>query len=693
VKRVFRGPWLWIVVAVVAVLLALEFLAPGGGHDEIPTSRMAEYIEAGEVKEITFIDGDQTIEATLDEGTRESGDQVMTHYIQGQQEGLIELVDKQIAAGEIEKSNSENPQPSLLGSILATLLPFALIILLFIFLMNNVQGGGRGVMQFGKSKAKMITKDMPKTTFSDVAGCDEAIEELGEIKEFLSEPAKFQAVGAKIPKGVLLYGPPGTGKTLLARAVAGEAGVPFYSISGSDFVEMFVGVGASRVRDLFEQAKENAPAIVFIDEIDAVGRHRGAGMGGGHDEREQTLNQLLVEMDGFDVRGGVILIAATNRPDVLDPALLRPGRFDRQIGVDAPDLAGRKRILDVHARGKPLAPDVELMAVARRTPGFSGADLANVLNEAALLTARNNEKLITNYALDEAIDRVIAGPQRRTRLMNEKEKLITAYHEGGHALVAAALPGTDPVHKITILPRGRALGYTMVLPDEDKYSQPRSAMLDQLAYMLGGRAAEELIFHDPTTGAGNDIEKATNLARAMVTQYGMTERLGAIKLGESNSEPFLGRDLGHSRNYSEEIAAIVDEETKKLLTQAHQEAFDILAENRDVLDALVLALLDKETLDKDEVAEIFTALRLRPPRPAWTGSPTRVPSDVPPVEIPEEIRKRAQANGQPLNGAGPEDDRDSGQILTPPGPGGDVYGGSPVAPPNDPQPPQPPAGT
>ncbi|GAA4814634.1 ATP-dependent zinc metalloprotease FtsH [Nocardioides caeni] len=677
-------------MAVVTVVLALEFLAPGGGYDEVPTSKLASYIDEGKVKEITFIDGDQAIEATLDKGTRDQGDKVMAYYVLGQQEGIIAAVDEQVDKGTIAESNSKNPKPSLLGSILGTLLPFALIILLFIFLMNNVQGGGRGVMQFGKSKAKMITKDMPKTTFADVAGCDEAIEELGEIKEFLSEPAKFQAVGAKIPKGVLLYGPPGTGKTLLARAVAGEAGVPFYSISGSDFVEMFVGVGASRVRDLFEQAKENAPAIVFIDEIDAVGRHRGAGMGGGHDEREQTLNQLLVEMDGFDVRGGVILIAATNRPDVLDPALLRPGRFDRQIQVDAPDLSGRKRILDVHSRGKPLADDVELVSVARRTPGFSGADLANVLNEAALLTARNNLKLITAETLDEAIDRVIAGPQRRTRLMTEKEKLITAYHEGGHALVAAALPGTDPVHKITILPRGRALGYTMVLPDEDKYSQTRSEMLDKLAYMLGGRAAEELIFHDPTTGAGNDIEKATSLARAMVTQYGMTDRLGAIKLGDSNSEPFLGRDMGHQRNYSEDVAAIIDEETKNFLATAHQEAFDILVENRDVLDALVLALLDRETLDKEEVAEIFTALRLRPKRPAWTGSPDRIPSDIPPVEIPEEIRRRAEQNGQPV--AVP-DHGDGGQILTPPGPGGDVLGGSPVVPPTDPQPPAPPAGT
>ena len=687
-KRVFRGPWLWIVVAVLAVLLALEFLAPGGGHDEVTTSRMASYIEAGEVKEITFIDGDQKIEAELDEGTRDNGDLVMAYYIDGQQERLLDLVDEQVEADTIEAANSENPQPSVLGSLFITLIPFILIIALFIFLMNNVQGGGRGVMQFGKSKAKQITKDMPKTTFADVAGCDEALEELGEIKEFLSEPAKFQAVGAKIPKGVLLYGPPGTGKTLLARAVAGEAGVPFYSISGSDFVEMFVGVGASRVRDLFEQAKENAPAIVFIDEIDAVGRHRGAGMGGGHDEREQTLNQLLVEMDGFDVRGGVILIAATNRPDVLDPALLRPGRFDRQIQVDAPDLSGRKRILEVHSRGKPLGPDVDLTSVARRTPGFSGADLANVLNEAALLAARNGQKVIASSSLDEAIDRVIAGPQRRTRLMSEKEKLITAYHEGGHALVAAALPGTDPVHKITILPRGRALGYTMVLPDEDKYSQTRSEMLDKLAYMLGGRAAEEMVFHDPTTGAGNDIEKATSVARAMVTQYGMTERLGAIKLGENNSEPFLGRDLGHSRNYSEDVAAIVDEETKLLLAHAHQEAFDILEDNRDVLDDLVLALLDRETLDKAEVAEIFTPLRRRPERPAWTGSPTRVPSAIPPVEIPEAIRRRALNAASNGDGTG-EEHEGGGEILTPPGPGGDVHGAGPSVPPSDPTPPPP----
>src|SRR4051812_42812240 len=680
VKRILRGPWVWIVIAVVGVLLALQFLAPNGGYKQIDTSAMASEISDGSVKTVTFVDRDQTIQAE-----RDNGEKGTASWVLGQQRDLVAAAQAQVKKGEIEDYNVKVAKPSLLGQILGTLLPFVIIVVLFLFLMNQVQGGGGRVMQFAKSKAKLISKDMPKTTFADVAGCQEAIEELGEIKEFLQEPAKFQAVGAKIPKGVLLYGPPGTGKTLLARAVAGEAGVPFYSISGSDFVEMFVGVGASRVRDLFEQAKENAPAIVFIDEIDAVGRHRGTGMGGGHDEREQTLNQLLVEMDGFDVRGGVILIAATNRPDVLDPALLRPGRFDRQIQVDAPDLAGREQILKVHSRGKPLAEDVKLISVARRTPGFSGADLANVLNEAALLTARNNLKQITNETLDEAIDRVIAGPQRRTRLMSEKEKLITAYHEGGHALVAAALPGNDPVHKVTILPRGRALGYTMVLPDSDKYSQPRSQMLDQLAYMLGGRAAEEMVFHDPTTGAGNDIEKATSVARAMVTQYGMTERLGAIRLGEGASEPFLGRDLGHARNYSEEVAGIVDEETKKLLTTAHQEAFDILEENRDVLDSLVLQLLDKETLDKEQIAQIFVPLRRRPERPAWTGSPDRRPSTIPAVEIPAEIRARAAVNGfaPGLNGSSHDSGHDSesgegGVVVTPPGPGGDVHGGPPA---------------
>ncbi|TDO54259.1 cell division protease FtsH [Kribbella sp. VKM Ac-2527] len=632
VKRIFRGPLFWIVVAFLGVLVIGQLLTGSTGYKTEPTGQVVQLIQQATtssdktIKSVTLIDPDQEIRVEKTDGTK-----VRAHWVDGQANTLGTSLQTLFTDGKIERYDVENPKPSFIGQVFSTLIPFLLIAVVFIFLMNSMQGGGSRVMSFAKSKAKLITKDTPKTTFSDVAGCDEAIEELGEIKEFLQEPGKFQAVGAKIPKGVLLYGQPGTGKTLLARAVAGEAGVPFYSISGSDFVEMFVGVGASRVRDLFETAKTNAPAIVFIDEIDAVGRHRGAGLGGGHDEREQTLNQLLVEMDGFDVRGGVILIAATNRPDVLDPALLRPGRFDRQIAVDTPDLPGREQILKVHSRGKPMSENADLRAVARRTPGFTGADLANVLNEAALLTARLNKQQIDKNALDEAIDRVIAGPQRRTRLMSDKEKVLTAYHEGGHALVAAALPHSDPVHKVTILPRGRALGYTMVLPDEDKYSTTRSEMLDKLAYMLGGRAAEEMVFHDPTTGASNDIEKATALARAMVTQYGMTERLGAIKFGQDSSEPFLGRDIGSQRNYSEEIAAAVDEEVGKLIVNAHQEAFDILVENRAVLDHLVEELLEKETLDKGEIARIFEPVQRRDRRPAWTGSSTRVPSDQPPV--------------------------------------------------------------
>jgi cell division protease FtsH len=560
---------------------------------------------------------------------------VRSHFITGQGVELQNLLQEKTDAGQLPGGyNVVVPSENLLVTLFISLLPFALLILLMVFIFSQMQGGGGRLMNFGKSKAKAITKDMPQTTFEDVAGASEAVEELVEIKDFLSDAERFQKVGAKIPKGVLLYGPPGTGKTLLARAVAGEAGAPFYSISGSDFVEMFVGVGASRVRDLFEQAKANAPAIIFIDEIDAVGRHRGAGLGGGHDEREQTLNQMLVEMDGFDVTGGVILIAATNRPDILDPALLRPGRFDRQIAVERPDLNGRYEILKVHAKGKPITDDIDLMAVARRTPGFTGADLANVLNEAALLTARSDKTFIDDEALDEAIDRVIAGPQKRTRVMDEHEKTITAYHEAGHALVAAALPGNDPVHKITIMPRGRALGYTMVLPDQDKYSTTRSEMLNQLAYMLGGRAAEELIFHDPTTGAANDIEKATSVARSMVTQFGMTERLGAIKYGQEQSEVFLGRDMGHMRDYSEEVAAAIDEEVRGFIEAAHQEAYDVLVNNREILDAMVLALLERETLDKAEIEEIFAELKLQSPRPAWTGSARRAPDTRGPIPFP-----------------------------------------------------------
>ena len=483
-------------LAVLLVLLGSSLVSGLGAPGQVDTGAAVSDIQAGNVDTAVITDRDQVLDLTLKDGTK-----VRTSYVTGQGVNLQELLQQKADAGQLPGGyNVVVPSESLLMTLLVSLLPIALIVFLLFFFMGQMQGGGSRIMNFGKAKAKMFTKDMPQTTFADVAGAEEAVEELQEIKEFLAEPAKFQAVGAKIPKGVLLYGPPGTGKTLLARAVAGEAGVPFFSISGSDFVEMFVGVGASRVRDLFEQAKANAPAIIFVDEIDAVGRHRGAGLGGGHDEREQTLNQMLVEMDGFDATQNVIMIAATNRPDILDPALLRPGRFDRQIAVERPDLKGREAILEVHAKGKQMAEQVDLRAVARRTPGFTGADLANVLNEAALLTAREGKSFLDDFALDEAIDRVIAGPQKRTRVMDDEEKKITAYHEAGHALVAAALPGNDPVHKITILPRGRALGYTMVLPDQEKYSTTRSEMLNQLAYMLGGRAAEELIFHNPTTG-------------------------------------------------------------------------------------------------------------------------------------------------------------------------------------------------
>ena len=646
-KRFLRGPLFWILLAVMLVLVGSTLVSGIGGPERIDTSQAVADIQADRVESAVITDGDQVLELTLKDGTV-----VTSQYVTGQGVELQRLLQEKAAAGQLTGGyNVVVPQDNIFLSLLFTLLPFALLILLLFFFMSQMQGGGR-IMNFGKSKAKAVSKDMPKTTFADVAGADEAVEELEEIKEFLSEPAKFQAVGAKIPKGVLLYGPPGTGKTLLARAVAGEAGVPFFSISGSDFVEMFVGVGASRVRDLFEQAKANAPAIIFVDEIDAVGRHRGAGLGGGHDEREQTLNQMLVEMDGFDVSSGVILIAATNRPDILDPALLRPGRFDRQIAVDRPDLEGRYAILQVHARGKPIAEGVDLRAVARRTPGFTGADLANVLNEAALLTARMGGQLIDDDALDEAIDRVIAGPQKRTRVMDEQERMITAYHEGGHALVAAALPGSDPVHKITIMPRGRALGYTMVLPDQEKYSTTRSQMLNQLAYMLGGRAAEELIFHDPTTGASNDIEKATGLARAMVTQFGMTERLGAIRYGQEQGEVFLGRDMGHARDYSEEVAGAIDEEVRSLIETAHQEAYEILVNNRDILDRLVLELLEKETLDKGEVEAVFADLRLRSPRPAWTGSTLRQPDVRGPVVAPANGSSNGTAHGH-ANGHAP----------------------------------------
>jgi len=635
-KKITRNPLFYVLLIGIFLIVGFSLISSLNGAKQISTQEGLELLAGDTVTEVVNTDGDQRVDMTLSkefQGAKE----VQFYYVEARADEVVAAID---AAAPKDGFNDAVPRATWWDGLLSLMLPILLLGLLFWFLMSSAQGGGSKVMQFGKSRAKLVTKEMPQVTFDDVAGSDEAIEELEEIKDFLKDPSKFQAVGARIPKGVLLYGPPGTGKTLLARAVAGEAGVPFYSISGSDFVEMFVGVGASRVRDLFNQAKENAPAIIFIDEIDAVGRHRGAGLGGGHDEREQTLNQMLVEMDGFDPKANVIVIAATNRPDILDPALLRPGRFDRQIGVDAPDLKGRQRILEVHGRGKPLAEGVDLEVVARKTPGFTGADLANVLNEAALLTARSNAQLIDNRALDEAIDRVLAGPQRRTRVMKDKEKLITAYHEGGHALAAAAMNHTDPVTKVTILPRGKALGYTMVLPLDDKYSVTRNELQDQLTYAMGGRVAEEIVFHDPTTGASNDIEKATSIARKMVTEYGMTGDIGPVKLGQSSGEVFMGRDMGHGRDYSERLAERVDSQVRELIEQAHNEAYQVINDNREVLDRLALALLEKETLDHIELAEIFTDIKKLPPRPQWLSSEQRPVSTLPPVEVP---RRRDEA--------------------------------------------------
>ncbi|HEX9683874.1 MAG TPA: ATP-dependent zinc metalloprotease FtsH [Acidimicrobiales bacterium] len=596
-----------IIIAVVgfAVLALVGWLRSSDEPETLTYSEVIAAVQEGRVVEATIGDRDHEIRGTLTDDTEfestfvaESGDELVTIFADA---GVEVDVDQQ--------------KDSFWASLLFTYLPFLLLIGVFLFVMSSMQGGGNRVMQFGKAKTKSPVTDQPRVTFADVAGADEAVEELQEIKEFLEAPAKFQAIGAKIPKGVLLYGPPGTGKTLLARAVAGEAGVPFFSISGSDFVEMFVGVGASRVRDLFEQAKKSAPAIVFVDEIDAVGRHRGAGLGGGHDEREQTLNQLLVEMDGFDVRTGVILIAATNRPDILDPALLRPGRFDRQIVVDRPDLEGRKRILRVHAEGKPLDDEVDLDLVARRSPGFTGADLANLMNEAALLAARRGKDTVGMSEMDDAVDRVIAGPERKSRVMSDDEKRVIAYHEAGHAIVGHALTNTDPIHKVSVIARGRALGWTLALPEADRHLQTRSGLRDELAMLLGGRTAEELIFGDPTTGAANDIERATGIARSMVTEYGMSESLGPQQLGQQQGEVFLGKDMGRQRDYSDEIAARIDAEVRVLLDAAHDEAEAVLAKHRKTLDALAGALMEHETVEGQRLDELLSKVPTWGPRP------------------------------------------------------------------------------
>ncbi len=607
-QRLLRGPFIWITVLLVIAVVFLSSVRRSGGPEEVTYGQFIGLLETNQVSNVTDFADDHRLEGELVDGRR-----YRVYYnadINSDQLGrLLSTVE---SVGDRYEVDSQ-PR-NLFVSLLVQFVPIIVIFALFFFFMSQMQGGGNRVMSFGKSRAKVVSKDQPKVTFADVAGVEEAVEELREIKEFLENPAKFQAIGAKIPKGCLLFGPPGTGKTLLARAVAGEAGVPFFSISGSDFVEMFVGVGASRVRDLFEQAKSNAPAIIFMDEIDAVGRHRGAGMGGGHDEREQTLNQLLVEMDGFDMKTGVILIAATNRPDILDPALLRPGRFDRQIVVDRPDLVGRQAILKVHSRGKPLGPDADLDVIARRTPGFTGADLANLVNEAALLSARKGTNEISMGALEDAIDRVIAGPERKTRLMGEKEKRVIAYHEGGHTIVGHALPHADPVHKVSIIPRGRALGWTLTLPTEDKYLVSRGELIDQLAMMLGGRVAEELTIGDFTTGAADDISRATATSRDMVTQYGMSSKLGPMTFGEKESQPFLGRDFGHMPDYSQEVAVEIDREVRSLIDQAHDEALEILVANRDVLEELADALMEKETVEKDELTAILAKVTPRPSR-------------------------------------------------------------------------------
>lgn len=585
--------------AIVLVVLAFQLVfSQATAPTELTLDEFNMHLAASDIEgEVLMKDRSNELSGTIDTGT-----ETFDFVVRYPSEFAGDLTNQLQESGVSFRVDAEAPT---IFDYILTFVPYLLIFGLFIFVIMQMQGGGNRVMQFGKSKAKQVSKDTPKVHFSDVAGADEAVEELEEIKEFLASPQKFRAMGAKIPKGVLLYGPPGTGKTLLARAVAGEAGVPFFAISGSDFVEMFVGVGASRVRDLFDQAKQNSPSIVFIDEIDAVGRHRGAGLGGGHDEREQTLNQLLVELDGFDVSSGVIVIASTNRPDILDPALLRPGRFDRQVVVDRPDLKGREAILKVHSKGKPLAEGIDLSVLARQTPGFTGADLANLINEAAILSARLGHDEIGMKNLEEAIERVIAGPERKSRVMSDKEKEITAYHEGGHALVGYALPNSDPIHKVTIIPRGRAGGYTLSLPLEDKYYTRRSEMVDQLAMLLGGRTAEELIFVDPTTGASNDIEKATQIARKMVTEYGMSDKLGPLQYGKPEAEVFLGRDYSRSQDYSNEVAAAVDGEIRFLITQAHDEARAILETHIDALHRIAAALIEKESLGADEIVEIF----------------------------------------------------------------------------------------
>ena len=622
--KIKRPSWTWVTLPLVILIVGGWFLWQAFQPRSISTSEGMALISGTTVEKVVLNEGTQQVNLTLSQDyqhqstgagdpTTNMGKNVYFTYSYVQTKDILDTVAEQAPA---KGWNAVRPQSSALGAMFQLIVPLLVLMGAFYFIMRSMSGS-RMMGGFTASRAKEFNQERPDVTFADVAGEDEAVEELEEIREFLASPDKFHKVGARIPRGVLLYGPPGTGKTLLAKAVAGEAKAPFFSISGSEFMELYVGVGASRVRELFERAKKNAPAIIFVDEIDAVGRHRGSGIGGGNDEREQTLNQLLVEMDGFDERANIILIAATNRPDILDPALLRPGRFDRQIAVEAPDLKGREAILKVHAQGKPLTAQVDLRQIAKRTPGFTGADLANVLNEAALLTARSDMQFIDDRAIDEAIDRVIAGPQKRTRVMNDHDKAVTAYHEGGHALAAAALNYTDPVTKVTILPRGRALGYTMVMPTEDRFDKTRNQLLDDLVYSMGGRVAEEIVFRDPSTGPANDIQQATKTARAMVTDYGMSDRIGMVKLGDADTEAF-GHGSGEGpRAFSDETAAIIDEEVRRLLDNAMREAWEILTNNRAILDTLAARLLEEETLDEAQLAQIFKDVVKAPERPVW----------------------------------------------------------------------------
>jgi cell division protease FtsH len=634
VSRFFKSAAFPILIVVVLAFFAQKLISPGT-HTHAPNySGFLTQIDNRQVKSVTINTKDNTIDVTPTPTAQPDSKKYSVGYPDNTEQNLINQLRTHSVPIDVKGKGGSGWL-----SVLTYVLPFVIFLLFWLFIINQMQGGGSKVMSFGKSRAKRMSVDSPKITFRDVAGVDEAVEELQEIKEFLENPKKFQALGARIPKGVLLYGPPGTGKTLLARAVAGEAGVPFFSISGSDFVEMFVGVGASRVRDLFEQAKQNSPCIIFMDEIDAVGRHRGAGLGGGHDEREQTLNQLLVEMDGFEMKDNIILIAATNRPDILDPALLRPGRFDRQIVVDRPDRKGRVRILEVHTRGKPLAKTINLDNLAAQTPGFTGADLSNLVNEAALLAARSGLREIDHLQLEEGIMRVIAGPEKKTRVMSEKERRITAFHEMGHAIVAHFLENTDPVHKISVISRGQALGYTISLPTEDKFLTTRAELNDTMAMTLGGRAAEEIVFGEVTTGASNDLEKVTATAKQMVMRFGMSEKLGPRVFGHDHGQPFLGREFSAEPDYSDDVAREIDDEIRRIVEEAHQVARDILSSHREQLAGTADILMRRETIEREQFIQLLDG---KPELDVFgPDEPVRPPSE-PPAAEPEPKRKPSE---------------------------------------------------